>query len=169
MYYCIVCLDAQTYIRKYIHLYIRLDSICIDAQTYIRKYIQVYIQLHMMHRCIDLNKKIHTSLYTAAYYAYDAQTYKRKYIQIYTQLHMMHFRKYIQVYVLLHRMHRCIDLYKKIHTTLYTVAYDEQMHLTLETLINFPGIELKIKLILRLTNRQDNTLISISTILKFQL
>ena len=39
--------------------------VCIDALTYIRKYIQVYIQLDIMHKCIDSLKKIHTSYYTA--------------------------------------------------------------------------------------------------------
>ena len=56
----------------------------------------------------------------------------KNYIQVYIRLHRMHrmhrcidlYKKYTQVYIRLHRMHRCIDSYKKIHTSLYTAAKD---------------------------------------------
>ena len=46
------CIDLYKKVHTSLYMAAQMHR-WIDAQTYIRKYIQVYIWLHRMHRCID--------------------------------------------------------------------------------------------------------------------
>ena len=147
IYGCIGCIYAQyaqTYIRN-IYKFIYSCIGYIDAQTYIRKYIKVYIWLHRMHRCLDLYKK-YKFIYNRIG-CIDAQTYIRNiYKFIYGCIGCIDaqtlIRKYIQVYILLQRMHS-IDAQTFIRNIIIQIFIGSNVRQKLAIMITINLIRLK--------------------------